>query len=577
MPFQISPGVAVVEKDLTNVVPAVSSSKGGFAGCFQWGPVLDPVNISSENILVQRFGKPNDEAAVFRSFYTAANFLGYTSSLLTIRIDTANSLNATADGSGLKIKNQDQYTTQYEDGQATVGAWAAKYPGTLGNSIGVAVADSATFSTWNIAGGYTYDFDVNFDSAPGTSNYAEARGASNDEVHVIVFDTLGFWTGTKGGILEVYAGLSKANDAKKGDGANNYYKTAISNSSKYVYWMDHPVAGGAGVADWGALAQDPSTGVGADFKVLSEATEDWLAGGADDFEPTDGNYIEGFGLLSNAELYDVSLIPVGAVSTAVANSVIEDVVHNRLDCVAFISPWDDGSPIVGVGSDYADMCVTYRNSVTSTSYAVMDSGWKYQYDRYNDKYRWVTLNGDTAGLCARTDYTNDPWFSPGGYTRGQVKNVVKLGFNPGKAERDTLYKNGINPIVSFPGQGTILYGDKTLQAKPSAFDRINVRRLFIVLEKAISTAAKYQLFEFNDSFTRAQFRNIVEPFLRDVKGRRGVYDYLVKCDETNNTGEVIDANQFVADIYIKPARSINFITLNFVAVRSGVAFSEIGG
>jgi phage tail sheath protein FI len=207
----------------------------------------------------------------------------------------------------------------------------------------------------------------------------------------------------------------------------------------------------------------------------------------------------------------------------------------------------------------------------------MDSGVKYQYDRYNDKYRFVPLNADVAGLCARTDYTNDPWYSPGGYNRGQIKNVVRLGHNPDKTNRDTLYKAGVNPVVSFPGQGIVLFGDKTLQTKPSAFDRINVRRLFIVLEKAIATAAKFQLFEFNDSFTRAQFVNLVEPFLRDVQGRRGITDFRVKCDDTNNTGQVIDSNQFVADIFIKPARSINFITLNFVAARTSANFTEIGG
>jgi hypothetical protein len=207
----------------------------------------------------------------------------------------------------------------------------------------------------------------------------------------------------------------------------------------------------------------------------------------------------------------------------------------------------------------------------------MDSGFKYQYDRYNDKYRWVPLNGDVAGLCARTDYQQDPWFSPGGLNRGQIKNVVKLATNPNQTDRDNLYKSGVNPVVTFPGQGTVLFGDKTLLAKPSAFDRINVRRLFIVLEKAIATAAKFQLFEFNDSFTQAQFINLVTPFLRDVQGRRGITDFVVKCDATNNTGEVIDSNQFVADIFVKPNRSVNYITLNFIAARSSVSFSEIGG
>jgi phage tail sheath protein FI len=244
----------------------------------------------------------------------------------------------------------------------------------------------------------------------------------------------------------------------------------------------------------------------------------------------------------------------------------------------FASPQSvSGDVVVGSGSTATDALIAYRNSLPSTSYGVLDTGYKYQYDRYNDKYRYVPLNGDIAGLCARTDYTNDPWFSPGGLNRGQVKNVVRLAVNPTKTDRDELYKNGVNPVVTFPGEGTVLFGDKTLLAKPSAFDRINVRRLFIVMEKAIATAAKFQLFEFNDSFTRAQFRSLVEPFLRDVQGRRGITDFRVKCDESNNTGEVIDRNEFVADIFIKPNRSINFITLTFVAARSAINFSEIGG
>jgi phage tail sheath protein FI len=259
------------------------------------------------------------------------------------------------------------------------------------------------------------------------------------------------------------------------------------------------------------------------------------------------------------------------------------VAEARKDCIAFVSPQKvSGGPIIGTNSDAVEAMLLYKNgdgnlvtSLPSSSYVVYDSGFKYQYDRYNDVYRWVPLNGDVAGLCARTDYTDDPWFSPAGFNRGQVKNVVRLGYNPRKADRDTLYVNGINPVVSFPGQGVVLYGDKTGLDKPSAFDRINVRRLFITLEKAISTSAKYQLFEFNDSFTRANFRNQVEPFLRDVKGRRGITDFKVVVDETNNTPEVIDTNRFVASIFIKPARSINFVQLDFVATRTGASFEEI--
>ena len=299
----------------------------------------------------------------------------------------------------------------------------------------------------------------------------------------------------------------------------------------------------------------------------------------DDFAVTDGELQTAYALFNNAELYDISLVLAGKASSSVATYIINNVCETRLDCVAFISPQDvsSGDPIIGSTSTQATAIVAYRTAVNvSSSYAVMDSGYKYQYDRYSDVYRFVPLNGDVAGLCARTDYTNDPWFSPGGLNRGQIKNVVRLAYNPNKTDRDTLYKRGINPVVTFPGEGTVLFGDKTLLAKPSAFDRINVRRLFIVMEKAIATAAKFQLFEFNDGFTRAQFKNLVEPFLRDVQGRRGITDFVVKCDESNNTGEVIDRNEFVADIFVKPNRSINFITLNFVAARSAINFSEIG-
>jgi len=303
-----------------------------------------------------------------------------------------------------------------------------------------------------------------------------------------------------------------------------------------------------------------------------------LSGGVDDFESTAGNVQTAYAIFSNTDQYDISLIPVGNVSAATAKFIVDNIAEVRKDCVVFVSPRnEDGSAITSVGATATDAIVAYRDaSNLDTSYAVMDSGYKYQYDRYNDAYWYIPLNGDIAGLCARTDYTADPWFSPGGFNRGQIKNIVKLAFNPSQPDRDILYSKGVNPVVSFPGQGTILYGDKTMQRKPSAFDRINVRRLFIVLEKSIATAAKFQMFEFNDTFSRAQFRNLVEPFLRDVQGRRGVTDFRVKCDETNNTGQVIDSNEFVADIFIKPNRSINFITLNFIAARSSVSFEEIG-
>ena len=303
-----------------------------------------------------------------------------------------------------------------------------------------------------------------------------------------------------------------------------------------------------------------------------------LSGGSDGNTPTNAQIIDGYEKFESAEDVDVSLIMAGDSNATIITHIINNICETRLDCVVTLSP-ENGDVVNNsafIGAEQEDI-ITFRNTLPSSSYAIMDSGFKFQYDKYSDVYRYVPLNGDTAGLMARTDNVRDPWYSPAGFNRGNVKNVTKLSYNPRKADRDQLYKSGVNPVVTFPGQGTVLFGDKTLLAKPSAFDRINVRRLFIVLEKAISTAAKFTLFEFNDAFTRAQFRNLVEPFLRDVQGRRGIFDFRVVCDETNNTPEIIDRNEFVGDIYIKPARSINFIQLNFIAVRTGVEFEEVVG
>lgn len=410
-----------------------------------------------------------------------------------------------------------------------------------------------------------------FNKIPGTSAYAASLGGLNDELHVAVVDADGTITGTAGRVIEKFQALSKASNAKS-SGRNNYYKDVINSSSNWIWWLDHPteslVDGNVTHAVFGSTVE------GSNFKTLTQVIERRLAGGVDTTEAnaSSSSYMNAYTLLADGEIYDVSLIPVGAVSSTVATWIIQNVAEVRKDCVVFVSP----SLRIGTSSTIATQTVKDRNALPSSSYAVMDSTWKYQYDRYNDKYRWIPMNGDTAGLCARTDELADPWFSPGGFNRGQVKNVIKVAFNPNEAQRNVLYVAGVNPIVTFPGQGTVLYGDKTMQAKASAFDRINVRRLFIVLEKAIATASKFQLFEFNDPFTRAQFKNIVEPFLRDVQGRRGIIDFKVRCDESNNTPTIIDSNQFVADIYIKPNRSINFITLNFIAAKTGASFEELG-
>lgn len=411
------------------------------------------------------------------------------------------------------------------------------------------------------------------DGAPGQSNYQANFGntSASDELHVVVTDEDGLFSGVPGTILEVFEGVSRATDAKTEDGSTNYYKTVVNNGSAYVYYANDR----AGAASAASLSLATSSNV--------KPTTINFVGGTDGDDESNvglGTVLAAYDMFASAESVDISLVLTGKSrggtnGEQLANYLIDNIAEVRKDCVVFLSP-EKSDVVNNAGDETADV-IEFRSGVRSTSYSVMDSGYKYQYDKYNDIYRYVPLNGDVAGLCVRTDDQRDPWFSPAGFNRGQIKNLVKLAHNPGKAYRDQLYKAGVNPVVTFPGQGTILFGDKTLLSKPSAFDRINVRRLFIVLEKAIATAAKFTLFEFNDDFTRAQFRNLVEPFLRDVQGRRGIYDFKVVCDTTNNTGEVIDRNEFIGDIYIKPAKSINYIQLNFVAVRTGVEFSEVVG
>lgn len=421
----------------------------------------------------------------------------------------------------------------------------------------------ADFSAWAFAS--------SFDGAPGTSDYATNLGKTNfnDELHVAVIDEDGLWTGTAGTVLETFAFVSQASDAKKTDGTTNYYKDVINNNSKYIWWADHDSTNLTNAGE--SLASRSSA-----FDTHNSAIDHSLSGGSDDNTPTAGEIAFGYDLFEDSETVDVNLL-FACPDANGAETIAEDLIsiaEARKDLVAFVSPPIEDT--VGSSSPASDV-MTFANGLTSSSYAVCDSSALYVYDKYNDVFRYIGAAGHVAGLCANTDRVADAWFSPAGVNRGQLLGATKLAFNPKKADRDTLYKGRVNPLVSFPGEGMMLFGDKTLLSRPSAFDRINVRRLFIVLEKAIATAAKAQLFEFNDEFTRAQFRNIVEPFLRDVKGRRGITDFLVVCDTTNNTGQVIDSNRFVADIFIKPARSINFITLNFIATRTGVEFSEIAG
>ena len=546
--------------------------------------------------------------------------------------------NASANGGTVLIENDDDYDLNHSTAAAALGPFAAKYPGARGNSLRISICPSANAFSQNldsdfgltanalnylvdtttvinvdndgavpdandhivprdkvsVDGGTTYvdvisvnataivvgtAFSANltvgtpilrkwqyhdeFKVAPGTSDYVSNKGGSGDELHVIVVDEDSEFSDAANTVVDKYAFVSKATDAKTGSGDSNFYKEVINRTSEYIWWTGHQ----PGATNWGSVSSTDFTNINTPFSAS-------FTNGMDGTTST-ANVVTAFDEFADADSVDISLVMTGPGDQTVATHVIDNIAVTRKDCVAFVSP-RRADVVNNAGSEVTDI-KSFRNSLTSTSFAFLDSGYKYQYDKYNDVYRYVPLNGDIAGLCVRTDLERDAWFSPGGLNRGIIKNVIKLAFNPTKTNRDDLYSEGINPVVAFQGEGTVLFGDKTMQSKPSAFDRINVRRLFIVLEKAISRAARFSLFEFNDQFTRSQFVALVEPFLRDVQGRRGITDFRVVCDESNNTGEVIDRNEFVGDIFIKPARSINFIQLNFVAVRTGVSFEEVVG
>lgn len=712
MAFSLSPAVTVKEEDRTIGVPAVATSIGAFAGDFSWGPSNDVTQVSNELDLVARFGKPSNRT--FASFFSASNFLAYSTNLLVSRISTAGQLNAVASGTAVKIANENDYDTNFSNGEATVGMFSAKYSGLLGNSLRVSICDAESFSrpltgtvsltdgstsvvgvgtafttevavgdlievvaggvrqrrkvvsiasatSLTVDSGFTirvrsaltgtvavssgspvvvgtgtlfttevavgdkielvlngnvvtktvvsiatatsltvdsnyvvsasglsavkidvtetglpavafWEYFESFGVAPVDSLQAIQAGSSNDGLHIAVVDEDGLF-GQAGTVLETFENASKAVNALADDGSSGYYKNVLRNS-QYIYWMDHPEASDLSVSglDFGATTATGS------FKTLNKPLSYSLVGGADGAIPTPGETQLAFDVFADDQKFDVSLIITGKVNADVGRYIINNIAEVRKDCVAFLSPVDasNNTVIVGDTAESIEKIVAYRNAVgISSSYGFMDSGYKYQYDKYNDVFRWVPLNGDIAGLCARTDFTNDPWFSPAGFNRGQIKNVSKLAVNPNKSQRDELFKNNVNPVVFFPGQGTVLFGDKTLLARPSAFDAINVRRLFIVLEKSIATAAKFFLFEQNTEGTRQLFANLVNPFLRDVQGREGITEFFVDIGPLVNTPDVIDANTFRANIYIKPVRSIRFIELTFIATRSSVSFSEL--
>jgi hypothetical protein len=733
MAFLISPGVEIKEIDLTNVVPALATSTGAYAGHFTWGPIGQLVTVSSEKDLISNFGAP--DASTAKSFFTAASFLKYGNNLKVSRAINTDASNAYATRAGVTgtakfYRNFDEWEalSEYPTDEVSI----ARYPGAAGNSLKVIIA-RPSIGDW----GSNLLLSSNFSEIPSSTQYAQtyasnvgANSPLDDEIHVLVIDSQGLFTGVPGSVLERYEGLSLASDAKTETGASNYYFNVINRSSKYIYITK---LSGIGISEWDnadrPLSQVySSTGGGTEtvrvlnsngtessktvtfdfndvdgegdlvpivlepaiidnqgkFVTVAITASDTLGGVIENItestsieltvststviDPTDedevpvitsdvynltvapnvsseitildglidiiinegatpitvtfeeyetvtygsgyaaatvlglqdislgnglagnqiapGNITEALSFFEDKETVDVNLIfaetfeqegnnYAGSIQKTIDNQ-ISTLVNLRKDCIGFIS-----APL-NIFKQTSDnqkkqILLNKAQEVTKSSYLVMDSTPVYVYNKYTDSYLWISACGHMAGLCANADRVADAWFSPAGFNRGNVLGVTKLAYNPDVTSRDDLYKLGVNSIVSFPGQGIVLYGDKTLQSKPSAFDRINVRRLFITLEKAIATAAKFQLFEQNDEFTRSAFRNSIEPFLRDVQGRRGITEFRVVCDSSNNTGEIIDGNRFVADIYIKPTRSINYITLNFVATRTGVAFTEIVG
>jgi hypothetical protein len=580
----LSPAVVTREIDLTGIVPNVGTTTGVFVGNYRWGPVDKPTLVDNEARLVSLFATPDTNNSV--DFHTAAHFTKYSNQLLNIRAVTSVAKNAYHTDAGFAsgrtarlVKNDTDFDNQRSAMDSDLHGFVGKYPGSLGNSLQVQlcsydVGDSA-FTGWSLR--------TSFDAAPGTSAYLAGKNGSNDEVHVAVVDQDGLFSGTKGEVLETFPFLSLARDAKNADGSTNYVADVLNNQSKYVWLVDaanidsdYSAAGaGTDAADSGDNYALIASAQG--VKTIS------MVNGVNSGALGTSEYATAFDLIEDVDTYNVDFLiapPVTATSGAntTADTIITDLNNiaatTRKDCVVVASP--PKASVINTTTPVDDT-VTFANLLPSSSYLFLDNNYIKVFDKYNDEYINIPANSSTAGLMAQSDQETAPWYSPAGLRRGQYFGAVDIAHSPTKAQRDTLYRANVNPIANIPGAGITLFGDKTMLRRPSAFDRINVRRLFLTLERAIARAAKSVLFEFNDEFTRAEFVNIVEPFLREVKGRRGITDFRVVCDETNNTAEIIDRNEFIATIFIKPARSINYITLNFVAVRTGVDFEEVVG
>jgi len=571
-----SPAVVVREVDLSGIVPAVTSSTGATVGDYNWGPGNSPVLVGNEAELVSNFGSPTLVAGSNSvDFLSAVNFLKYSGSLYVTRgIDASVHLNAVdSDADGTLVQNITDWNEK-KVALASTNRLIAKYPGVAGNSLEVSICpatsgDSA-FSGWA--------YKSLFDDAPRTSAFVEARADSAssalDEVHVAIIDKGGDFTGTVGAVLETFPYVSLASDAKTAEGNTNFVLDVLNSRSSYVWAAALP-------------AGKPTSFTSANFVSTSVTdrtvyTKRFTSGAQTTAGLSKGTYLTGFDQYEDVDAIQVDfLIAPGLSAASDQKDLVDDLVTTaknlRKDCIVIASPHRGGVVNILNVTTIQDNIIAWADTLTSSSYLVVDNNYLRVYNKYSDEYVYIPAASSTAGIMAATDFVSAPWFSPAGSRRGQYFGASTLAWSPSKSQRDALYKAGVNPIVNFPGQGILLFGDKTKLSRPSAFDRINVRRLFLVMERAIKRAAQQVMFEFNDEFTRAEFVNIVEPFLREIQGRRGITDFRVVCDETNNTPQIIDTNQFIADIYIKPARSINYVTLSFVAVRTGVDFDEVVG
>ena len=636
MASQVSPGVVIRERDLsTGVLVGVSGLRAGIASSFASGPVGKITNIGSERELINTFGAPAEANAA--DWLVAAEYLRYGGSLAVVRVATG-VLNATLDGSAVLIGSKEDFDAGAGSSEKFVARTAGAAGNNLyvaivdkgpdftivksghGLSVGGTYTDDAavghevvevvdantvrivqgtaaptpaagdtatafTSSLWNATQigttGLTYK---EIGPRPGTSAFASERYLSNDEVHVAVIDTS---TNT---IVERSTYLSKISDAKSPEGSSIYWKDYINQFSGFIYasaltTAEFTTVGadpGAAAASYGATAAAPI-----EIARILKTAGGALSGGTDDYAYTTGEVAAAYALFNDTEDTEIDFVLMGGsmgseADTLVKAGAVAQVANTRKDCIAFISPWN-GNQVAYSGNaaltpqEQLDNTINFFSSIGSSSYVVKDSGIKYTYDRFNDKYVYIGCNGDIAGVCVSTSTIGDDWLSPAGTSRGGLQNVVKLAFNPNKAQRDDLYTSAINPVVAFPGAGPILFGDKTALASPSAFDRINVRRLFLNIEKRARLLAEGVLFEQNDQITRASFNAALSGYLSEVQSRRGVTDYLVVCDDTNNTPEVIDRNEFVAEIFVKPTRSINYVTVTVTATKSGVNFTEVVG